>query len=92
MATIGTNCMDSEGELLNDVINETDSNLLTVPGINLESSDSCSVVDCRVLITSYSGARIAGQIHNFHIHLDVMARYLLGIATGMERTTANFVR
>lgn len=96
MTPIRSDGMDPKRELLGCVVNKLDSKLdsifLIVPLVYLQCSDSRGIVNCSVLVASYSSAPIRRQIQDFHAHLYMMAGHLLRIATGMELTATNCVR
>ena len=52
MSPIGSNRVNAERELLDHMIDEIDGAFLVVAQVDSESSDSCGIIDCGVLITT----------------------------------------
>jgi hypothetical protein len=91
MAAIGANCMNPERELLDHEVDEVDGVPLRMP-IDLQSPNSSSVIDGRVLISSDLGFRISLQIDVLDVQLYVMAWHAPGIATRVQSSSPNFAR
>ena len=92
VAIVGTNGIDPERELGNDVIHEVDRILLRVPLINLEGANARSIIDCRVLEIPDLAAFLSLEIEEFHIDLHVVPRHLLLIADSRNRPFALTIR
>ena len=84
MPAIAANRVDAEGELLDDVVDEVDRALLVVFSIDLESADPRGVIDRRVLIATDLAVVLCHQGQELDVYLDLMARDLFGVATGMD--------
>jgi hypothetical protein len=77
-----------EGKLVGHIVDEVDGVVLGVPGVDLESSDPRGVGDGRVLKASDSLTVGALERQELDVHLDVVSRYPLGVALGMESSAS----
>src|SRR5262245_47839344 len=77
--------VNTEGELLDDIVQEGDGVLLSVAAIDLEGPHPGRIVDRRVLVAPDPLALRALQGQELHVDLDVMARDLLLVAVSVHR-------
>ena len=92
MSTIGSDRMDPERELFNHVVDEVDGVLLRVTPIDLQRPDAGGVIDGRILEAADAPAGLSLESQEGYVDLDVMTRYLLGVAMGMNRTPTHPAR
>jgi len=79
MPIVSPNHFYSERELLDNVIDEIDGVALRVFIINLESSDSSTIVNSRILETPDAFALRVFEKQEFHIDLNMVSRHFLFI-------------
>ena len=80
MAIVGTNRIDSERELIYDVINKIDRISLSVTLIDFKRTNACYVINGRALKPSQDFSIRILEFQELHIELHMMTRYLLLIA------------
>ena len=79
MAPIGTDRVDPEWELLDDVVDETGGILLVVTVVDFERSHPCGIINGRVLEAANSMPVRALKAQNLHVCLHMMARDLFRV-------------
>ena len=87
MPAISADRVDTEGELLDHVIDEVDRALLVVPMVNLQGANPRGIINGRVLIATNLSIIFCFQGQELHVYLDMMARDLFSIAAGVDRAT-----
>ena len=81
---VGANFSDPEGELLNGIVDETDSVGLGMLLIDLEGAHAGPIVDGRELKPAYLLATLTSEGQKPNVHLNMVARDLFGIAFGVD--------
>ena len=84
MAIVGSDFLNPEWELFDDVIDEVLSVGLCVFVADLERPDTHSVIDSGILEPADLLAALASEGEELAVHLDVMARQLLVVALGVD--------
>ena len=84
MAIVGSDFLNPEWELFDDVIDEVLSVGLCVFVADLERPDTRSVIDSGILEPADLLAALASEGEELAVHLDVMARQLLVVALGVD--------
>jgi hypothetical protein len=92
MSAIGSDRVDPEGELLNDILDEVDGILLGVAPIDLQRANTGGVINGRILEAADLPAVLSLERQELDIDLDVMTGHLLGVAMGMHRTSPHSAR
>jgi hypothetical protein len=82
LAVIGSDFLDAERELFDDVVDEVDRVGLSMFGVDLEGPDMCCVIDSGTLEPTDFLAALADEGQELDVHLDVMARQLLVVTLG----------
>ena len=84
MAPICANGMDAKRKLIDHVIYEINGVVLSMTSVDLQSPDPGGIIYGSVLETTDLPVLGVLESKECHINLDVVARNLLGIATGMN--------
>lgn len=92
MAIVGSDFLDAERELFNDVIDEVDGVGLCVFVVDFERPDAGCVVDGGILEPADLLPALAGEGEELDVHLDVMTGNLLVISLGVDFAHAGSVR
>ena len=92
MSPIRADRVNTEGELLDDVVDEVDRALLVVPLVDLQGADPRGVINGRVLIATDLAIIFRRQCQELHVYLDVMTRDLFSIAASMDGASADIAR
>ena len=92
VTSIGTDGVDAKGELLDHVVYEVYGVLLSIAFVDLQGSNPGGIVNGGVLETPDLLPFGALESKKGHINLDVVARYLLGVATGVNCPTTDVLR
>ncbi len=90
MAIVGSDFLDAERELFNDVIDEVDGVGLCVFVVDFEGPDAGCVVDCSILEPADLLPALAGEGEELDVHLDVMTGNLLVMALGVDFCASAF--
>lgn len=92
MAIIGSDFLNAEWKLVDDVVNEVDGIGLGVSAVDLERPDPGRIVDGGILEAPHGLASFSFEDEEFDIHLDMMARHLLIVALGVDLSDARAAR
>ena len=92
VAAISAHGVDPKRELREHVVDERDCVLLGVATIDTKGADSGRVVNGRVQVAPNASAGWPLQCEDFHVGLHVMARYLLGVAMGVDGPATHPIR
>ncbi len=92
VAAVGSDGLDPEGELLDDVIDEVDGVGLGVTLVDLQRANSSRVVDRGVLVAPHRPTSFPLQSQELDVHLYVMARDLFLVAVGVYSSPPDTVR
>ena len=92
VAVVGSDFLDAERELFDDVIDKVLSVGLCVFVVNLERPDTCSVVNSGILEAADFLAAFADESEELDVHLDVMAGNLLVVTLGVNFAHAGSAR
>ena len=84
VAIVSSNFANAERTLLNDMINEVDRVCLCVFVIDLQSPDTCCIVDCWVWESAHPFAAFSFKVQELDVYLDVMSWNLLLITLGVK--------
>lgn len=84
MAVISADFLNAKGKGCNDVIHEVDGIGLVVAFVDLQRTDSCRIINGRVLKTPSLGARFIYESQELDVHLDLMPGNLLVVALGVD--------
>ena len=86
MTTVRADGVNAEGELLDHVVDERNGIFLVMAIVDPQGPDSGGIVNGRVLVSSDSLVLCGFQAQKLDIHLDMVARNLLGIPAGVNRS------
>ena len=92
MPSIGPDRVNPEGELLDHVVDEANGVLLAVPPVDLQGPDPGGIIGGGEWITPRQLTVLSLELQERDVDLDVMTRYLLGIAVGGHRASTHSVR
>lgn len=92
MAIIGSDFLDAERELFDDVIDEVDRVGLSMFIIDLESPDARSVVNGCILEPADLLAALSDEGEELDVHLDVMTWHLFVVTLGVDFAHARSAR
>lgn len=84
VAIVSSNFANAERKLLNDMINEVDRVCLRVFVVDLQSPDTCRIVDCCVLEPAHALAAFSFKGQELDVYLDVMSWNLFLITFGVK--------
>ena len=89
MASVCANGVKTKRKLLNHIIHKVYGVLLSMTGVYLQCPDSSGIVDGGILEPADLLAICVLEREERDIDLDMMARYLLGIAFGVNGSAAD---
>ena len=84
MAIVGSDFLDAEGELLDDVVDTIDRVGLRMLLVDFQGTNPCGVIDGSILETTNHFALFSNECQELDVHLDVMPWNLLIVALRMN--------
>ena len=87
MTAISTNCVESEREFLDDIVDEIDCILLGMPLVDLQCSDAGCIIDSGVLESTDSLSFSIFEPQELDIDLYMMTWNCLGVTLSVDCST-----
>ena len=88
VAAVGTDLLDAEWELFEDVIKETDRVLLGMSVVCPQGADPSRIINGSILVSLDPSSGIRLECQELDIELDMMAWYLFGVSLSMDLSPA----